>query len=49
MRKPFAAFLMDSDADLLTVDTLERLDMPYEVKTTAHRTPDAELQKKLGN
>jgi 5-(carboxyamino)imidazole ribonucleotide mutase len=46
MSKPFVAILMGSDSDLptmqATMDTLESLGVPYEVKiTSAHRTPDA--------
>lgn len=46
MTKPFVAILMGSDSDLpvmqATLDTLDRLQVPYEVKiTSAHRTPDA--------
>ncbi len=45
-KKAFAAVLMGSDSDLpvmqLTLDTLKRLEIPFEVKiTSAHRTPDA--------
>lgn len=44
--KPFVAVLMGSDSDYQimqnTLDVLEKLDIPYEVKiTSAHRTPDA--------
>jgi 5-(carboxyamino)imidazole ribonucleotide mutase len=46
MSKPFVAILMGSDSDLpamqSTLDTLDQLQVPYEVKiTSAHRTPDA--------
>lgn len=46
MNKPFVAILMGSDSDLpvmqATLDTLDQLQVPYEVKiTSAHRTPDA--------
>jgi len=46
MAKPFIAILMGSDSDLPvvqgTLDTLEALGVPYEVKiTSAHRTPAA--------
>lgn len=46
MSKPFVAILMGSDSDLpvmqSTLDTLDQLQIPYEVKiTSAHRTPDA--------
>ena len=46
MSKPFVAVLMGSDSDLpimqATLDVLEKLQVPYEVKiTSAHRTPDA--------
>lgn len=46
MSKPFVAVLMGSDSDLptmqATVEVLERLAVPYEVKiTSAHRTPEA--------
>ena len=46
MNKPFVAVLMGSDSDLpvmqATLDTLDQLDVPWEVKiTSAHRTPDA--------
>ena len=46
MSKPFVAILMGSDSDLpvmqTTLDTLESLGVPYEVKiTSAHRTPQA--------
>ncbi|NIP73541.1 MAG: 5-(carboxyamino)imidazole ribonucleotide mutase [Gammaproteobacteria bacterium] len=46
MSKPFVAILMGSDSDLpamqATMDVLESLDVPYEVKiTSAHRTPEA--------
>jgi len=46
MAKPFVAILMGSDSDLPvvqnTLDTLESLGVPYEVKiTSAHRTPAA--------
>jgi len=46
MSKPFVAILMGSDSDLpamqTTLDTLDQLQVPYEVKiTSAHRTPDA--------
>jgi 5-(carboxyamino)imidazole ribonucleotide mutase len=46
MSKPFVAILMGSDSDLpvmqATLDTLDQLQIPYEVKiTSAHRTPDA--------
>lgn len=49
MGKPFVAILMGSDSDLptmqTTMDTLESLGVPYEVKiTSAHRTPDATHQ-----
>ena len=45
MTKPFVAVLMGSDSDLptvqLTLDTLNKLEIPWEVKiTSAHRTPD---------
>jgi 5-(carboxyamino)imidazole ribonucleotide mutase len=46
MSKPFVAILMGSDSDLptmqTTMDILDQLQVPYEVKiTSAHRTPDA--------
>jgi 5-(carboxyamino)imidazole ribonucleotide mutase len=46
MAKPFVAILMGSDSDLpavqTTLDTLNSLGIPYEVKiTSAHRTPAA--------
>ena len=46
MSTPFVAILMGSDSDLpamqATLDTLDQLQVPYEVKiTSAHRTPDA--------
>ena len=46
MAKPFVAILMGSDSDLpvvqATLDTLQSLGVPYEVKiTSAHRTPAA--------
>ena len=46
MNTPFVAILMGSDSDLpamqTTLDTLDQLQVPYEVKiTSAHRTPDA--------
>lgn len=46
MSKTFVAILMGSDSDLpamqTTLDTLDQLQVPYEVKiTSAHRTPDA--------
>lgn len=46
MSTPFVAILMGSDSDLpvmqTTLDTLDSLQVPYEVKiTSAHRTPDA--------
>lgn len=46
MNKPFVAILMGSDSDLptmqATLDILDQLQIPYEVKiTSAHRTPDA--------
>ncbi|MGD8591713.1 MAG: 5-(carboxyamino)imidazole ribonucleotide mutase [Gammaproteobacteria bacterium] len=46
MSTPFVAVLMGSDSDLptmqATLDVLESLSIPYEVKiTSAHRTPDA--------
>jgi 5-(carboxyamino)imidazole ribonucleotide mutase len=46
MKTPFVAILMGSDSDLpamqATLDTLDQLQVPYEVKiTSAHRTPDA--------
>jgi len=46
MTKPFVAVLMGSDSDLdtmqQTLDTLDSLGVPWEVKiTSAHRTPDA--------
>ena len=46
MAKPFVAILMGSDSDLpvvqATLDTLDSLGVPYEVKiTSAHRTPAA--------
>jgi 5-(carboxyamino)imidazole ribonucleotide mutase len=46
MSKPFVAILMGSDSDLpvmqASLDTLDQLQIPYEVKiTSAHRTPDA--------
>ena len=46
MSTPFVAILMGSDSDLpvmqATLDTLDSLHIPYEVKiTSAHRTPDA--------
>jgi 5-(carboxyamino)imidazole ribonucleotide mutase len=45
MPKAFAAILMGSDSDLptmqATMDVLDKLEVPYEVKiTSAHRTPD---------
>ena len=45
MPAPFVAILMGSDSDLptmqATIDVLEKLVVPYEVKiTSAHRTPD---------
>ncbi len=44
--KPFVAVLMGSDSDFQvmqhTLEILDKLDIPYEVKiTSAHRTPDA--------
>jgi len=46
MSTPFVAVLMGSDSDLpvlqSTLDVLNTLDIPHEVKiTSAHRTPDA--------
>lgn len=46
MAKPFVAILMGSDSDLptmqATMDVLDKLQVPYEVKiTSAHRTPEA--------
>jgi len=46
MTTPFVAILMGSDSDLpvmqSTLDTLDQLQVPWEVKiTSAHRTPDA--------
>ncbi len=46
MSTPFVAILMGSDSDLptmqVTLDVLDSLNIPYEVKiTSAHRTPDA--------
>ena len=46
MNKPFVAVLMGSDSDLAvmqnTMDTLDKLAVPWEVKiTSAHRTPEA--------
>jgi 5-(carboxyamino)imidazole ribonucleotide mutase len=46
MSTPFVAVLMGSDSDLptmqATLDVLDNLNVPYEVKiTSAHRTPDA--------
>jgi 5-(carboxyamino)imidazole ribonucleotide mutase len=46
MSKAFVAVLMGSDSDLptmqATLDVLDSLNIPYEVKiTSAHRTPDA--------
>jgi 5-(carboxyamino)imidazole ribonucleotide mutase len=46
MKTPFVAILMGSDSDLptmqVTLDILDQLQVPYEVKiTSAHRTPDA--------
>ncbi len=46
MTQPFVAILMGSDSDLptmqTTLDVLDKLDIPYEVKiTSAHRTPEA--------
>ncbi len=46
MNNVFVAVLMGSDSDLpimqATLDTLDRLQVPWEVKiTSAHRTPDA--------
>lgn len=46
MPEKFIAVLMGSDSDLetmqVTLDTLDKLDVPWEVKiTSAHRTPDA--------
>jgi 5-(carboxyamino)imidazole ribonucleotide mutase len=46
MNTPFVAVLMGSDSDLptmqATLDVLDSLNVPYEVKiTSAHRTPDA--------
>ncbi len=46
MSTPFVAILMGSDSDLptmqSTLDILDQLQVPYEVKiTSAHRTPDA--------
>jgi 5-(carboxyamino)imidazole ribonucleotide mutase len=45
MSKAFAAILMGSDSDLptmqATMDVLDKLEVPYEVKiTSAHRTPE---------
>ncbi|MFQ5995404.1 MAG: 5-(carboxyamino)imidazole ribonucleotide mutase [Acidiferrobacterales bacterium] len=45
MSKPFVAILMGSDSDLgtmqTTIEVLERLGIPYELKiTSAHRTPE---------
>ena len=45
MTESFVAVLMGSDSDLSTVqhtlDTLDRLEIPWEVKiTSAHRTPE---------
>lgn len=45
MTAPFVAILMGSDSDLptmqATIDVLEKLIVPYEVKiTSAHRTPE---------
>ena len=45
MNKPFVAVLMGSDSDLATMqntmDTLDKLAVPWEVKiTSAHRTPE---------
>lgn len=47
--KPFVAVLMGSDSDLpvmqATLDTLKRLEVPFEVRiTSAHRTPDETRQ-----
>lgn len=44
--RPFVAVLMGSDSDFQimqhTLEILQKLDIPYEVKiTSAHRTPDA--------
>ncbi|MGA8260681.1 MAG: 5-(carboxyamino)imidazole ribonucleotide mutase [Arenicellales bacterium] len=46
MSENFVAVLMGSDSDLdtmqVTLDTLDKLEVPWEVKiTSAHRTPDA--------
>jgi 5-(carboxyamino)imidazole ribonucleotide mutase len=46
MSENFVAVLMGSDSDLetmqTTLDTLDKLEVPWEVKiTSAHRTPDA--------
>jgi 5-(carboxyamino)imidazole ribonucleotide mutase len=46
MKEAFVAILMGSDSDLptmqSTLDILDQLQVPYEVKiTSAHRTPDA--------
>ena len=46
MKEAFVAILMGSDSDLptmqSTLDILDHLEVPYEVKiTSAHRTPDA--------
>lgn len=46
MTQDFVAVLMGSDSDLetmqVTLDTLDKLGVPWEVKiTSAHRTPDA--------
>lgn len=46
MPEPFVAVLMGSDSDLetmqATLDTLDKLEVPWEVKiTSAHRTPEA--------
>lgn len=46
MSENFVAVVMGSDSDLetmqVTLDTLDRLEVPWEVKiTSAHRTPDA--------
>lgn len=46
MSENFVAVLMGSDSDLetmqATLDTLDKLEVPWEVKiTSAHRTPDA--------
>lgn len=46
MPEPFVAVLMGSDSDLetmqATLDTLDKLGVPWEVKiTSAHRTPEA--------